>query len=62
MELYIGKIIFWNGIFGFMSYGEESVFFHRSSLVDQNIHLLDEVSFNIEIINNYNKDVRREHI
>lgn len=49
MNLFTGKIIFWNGIYGFISNDVESVFFHHSALVDKNIHLLENVIFNIEL-------------
>jgi len=49
MELQKGVIIFWNGIYGFISYDGNSIFFHRSSLIDRNIQLLEKVSFQIEI-------------
>lgn len=47
-ELKIGKIIYWNGIFGFIE--EENggtIFFHKNSLRSKNIHLLDGVSYKV---------------
>lgn len=49
MVTYTGKIIYWNGIYGFISYDDDTIFFHRSSLVDKDTHLLEKVSFLIEI-------------
>lgn len=50
MELQKGIIIFWNGNYGFIRHDVNSVFFHRKSLIDRNIQLLEKVSFHIEII------------
>jgi hypothetical protein len=46
MENLEGKIIYWNGIYGFIETNEgSSIFFHKSDLIDKNIQLLDSVSY-----------------